>query len=58
MNIRVTATGLGRVLFPRDGSMAVIFRLDNESFTLADIGTYEITFRVQTTEQGTICSLN
>jgi hypothetical protein len=48
-----TVAGSGRVPFPRDGSTTGdITRVDASSFILPDIGTYEITFRVHTTEPG------
>lgn len=49
-----TSAGTGRVPFPRLGptSATGIVAIDASSFTLPDIGTYEITFRVHTTEPG------
>jgi len=48
-----TAAGTGRVPFPRNGpAVGGIVRIDSSSFTLPAIGTYEITFRVHTTEPG------
>lgn len=48
-----TAAGTGRVPFPQDGpSDGNIVRVDGSSFTLPDIGTYLVTFRVHTTEPG------
>ena len=48
-----TAAGTGRVPFPRDGATtADIVRVDASSFTLPDIGTYEVSFQVHTTEPG------
>jgi hypothetical protein len=47
-----TTVGTGRVTFPRNGPATGITRLDNTSFTLPSIGTYEIIFHVNTTEPG------
>ncbi|MFY7734567.1 MAG: hypothetical protein ACOVSR_13860 [Bacteroidia bacterium] len=47
-----TSVGTGRVNFPRNGPAIGITRLDNTSFTLPSIGTYEIIFHVNTTEPG------
>jgi hypothetical protein len=47
-----TAAGTGRVPFPQDGPAIGITRIDSSSFTLPDIGTYEIIFKVHTTEPG------
>lgn len=47
-----TAAGTGRVPFPRNGSAVGIVRADDSSFTLPDVGTYEVTFHVHTTEPG------
>ena len=48
-----TTAGTGRVPFPRDGPIiGSIVRIDSSSFTLATVGTYEVTFRVHTTEPG------
>jgi hypothetical protein len=48
-----TAAGTGRVPFPRNGPLgAGIVRVDASSFTLPNIGTYLITFKVHTTEPG------
>ena len=48
-----TLSGSGRVPFPQDGPLAGgIVRVDASSFTLPAAGTYEITFRVHTTESG------
>ena len=48
-----TAAGTGRVPFPQDGpNGGGIARVDASSFTLPDIGTYLVTFRVHTTEPG------
>ena len=48
-----TAAGTGRVPFPRNGPITgTIARIDASSFNLPTIGTYEITFRVHTTEPG------
>jgi hypothetical protein len=47
-----TGAGTGRVPFPRNGPANGIVRVDGSSFTLPDIGTYEITFKVHTTEEG------
>lgn len=48
-----TAAGTGRVPFPRTGPVSgTISRVDSSSFTLPAIGTYEITFKVHTTEPG------
>ena len=49
-----TAAGTGRVPFPRNGPAAGIVRNDVSSFILPSIGTYEITFRMQTTEPSQI----
>jgi hypothetical protein len=41
------------VSFPQDGSAdGSITRLDASSFTLADVGTYQVTFQVSVTEPG------
>lgn len=47
-----TGAGTGRVPFPQNGPAAGIVRVDGSSFTLPDVGTYAITFRVHTTEPG------
>lgn len=49
-----TSAGTGRVPFPRSGPATAggIARVDSSSFTLPAIGTYEVTFRVHTTEPG------
>ena len=48
-----TAAGTGRVPFPRAGpASSISFANDGSSFYLPNIGTYEITFRVHTTEPG------
>jgi hypothetical protein len=49
-----TSVGTGRVPFPRNGAAAAgsAVRIDGSSFTLPNIGTYLITFGVQTTEPG------
>jgi hypothetical protein len=47
-----TGAGTGRVPFPRNGPANGILRVDGSSFTLPDIGTYEVTFKVHTTEEG------
>lgn len=47
-----TIAGSGRVPFPRNGPAVGVVRIDDSSFTIADIGTYEINFGVQTTEPG------
>ena len=48
-----TFAGSGRVPFPQDGPVAGgIVRISPSSFTLPAAGTYEITFRVHTTEPG------
>lgn len=47
-----TAVGTGRVPFPRDGAMSGIVRATPSTFTLPDIGIYEVDFRVHTTEPG------
>jgi len=41
------------VLFPQDGPAdGTITRVDDSSFTLADVGTYQVTFEVSVTEPG------
>ncbi|HEV3059620.1 MAG TPA: hypothetical protein VGY48_15325 [Vicinamibacterales bacterium] len=48
-----TSAGTGRVPFPRSGPISgAISNIDGSSFMLPDIGTYEITFEVHTTELG------
>lgn len=48
-----TGAGTGRVPFPQNGpALGSIIRIDSSSFLLPDIGTYEINFRVHTTEPG------
>lgn len=48
-----TSAGTGRVPFPRNGATSgVIARADASSFTLPAIGTYEVNFKVHTTEPG------
>lgn len=48
-----TSAGTGRVPFPQNGpSLGPISRIDSSSFNLPNIGTYEVTFRVHTTEPG------
>jgi len=48
-----TSAGTGRVPFPRVGPAAAgILAIDSSSFTLPVVGTYEITFKVHTTEPG------
>lgn len=48
-----TAAGTGRVPFPRNGPLSgTIVRVDGSSFTLPAIGTYEVTWKVHTTEPG------
>ena len=48
-----TAAGTGRVPFPRAGAASGnIVAADATSFTIPTIGTYEVTFRVHTTEHG------
>jgi hypothetical protein len=49
-----TNPGTGRVPFPRLGptSAGGIAASDGSSFTLSSVGTYEVTFRVHTTEPG------
>lgn len=48
-----TAAGTGRVPFPRDGvTTGASTRVDGSSFTLPEIGTYSVSFRVHTTEPG------
>lgn len=48
-----TSAGTGRVPFPQNGPLlGSISRIDSSSFLLPDIGTYEINFRVHTTEPG------
>jgi hypothetical protein len=49
-----TSVGTGRVPFPRDGAGAgtSATRIDASSFTLPNVGTYEVIFTVQTTEPG------
>lgn len=47
-----TTVGTGRVPFPQDGPALGIARIDASSFMLPTVGTYEITFRVHTTEPG------
>ncbi|MGB7051505.1 MAG: hypothetical protein WBG41_08055 [Acidimicrobiales bacterium] len=49
-----TTVGAGQpVSFPQDGSAdGTITRLDASSFTLADVGTYQVTFEVSVTEPG------
>lgn len=47
-----TVPGSGRVPFPRNGPAVGVVRIDDSSFTLADIGTYEVNFGVHTTEPG------
>lgn len=47
-----TGAGTGRVPFPQDGPAAGIVRVDGTSFTLPDVGTYAVTYRVHTTEPG------
>jgi len=48
-----TAVGTGRVPFPRNGpTVGGITRIDGTSFTLHDIGTYEVVFSVHTVEPG------
>jgi len=48
-----TSAGTGRVPFPRNGPiLGSIVRIDGSSFTLPNIGTYEVTFKVHTTEPG------
>jgi len=48
-----TVAPSGRVPFPQDGAVAgSIVRVDASSFTLPNIGVYEINFSVQTTEPG------
>ncbi len=47
-----TSAGTGRVPFPRNGPAVGIVRVDGSSFTLPDVGTYKVTFRVHTTEPG------
>ena len=48
-----TSAGTGRVPFPRNGPLSgAIVRVDGSSFTLPDVGTYRITFKVHTTQTG------
>lgn len=47
-----TGAGTGRVPFPRNGAADGIVRVNTTSFTLPNIGTYEVTFNVGTTEPG------
>ncbi|PKN03493.1 hypothetical protein CVU75_01970 [Candidatus Dependentiae bacterium HGW-Dependentiae-1] len=48
-----TTVGTGRVPFPQNGpTVGNITRNDDSSFILHNIGTYEVTFRVHTTEPG------
>jgi len=48
-----TSAGTGRVPFPRSGpTLGSITRVDLSSFQLAHVGTYEVTFKVQTTKPG------
>jgi hypothetical protein len=47
-----TSAGTGRVPFPRNGPTFGISRVDASSFTLPNISTYEIIFKVHTTEPG------
>jgi hypothetical protein len=47
-----TSAGTGRVPFPRTGPTNGIARVDGSSFTLPDVGTYQIDFMVHTTEPG------
>jgi hypothetical protein len=47
-----TSAGTGRVPFPRDGAAFGIVRNDASSFLLPDIGIYDVTFNVHTTEEG------
>jgi hypothetical protein len=47
-----TVPGSGRISFPRNGPTVGVVRIDNTSFTLPSMGTYEIYFSVHTTEMG------
>ncbi len=49
-----TSVGTGRVPFPRNGALSAgsAVRIDGSSFTLPNVGTYDISFEVQTTEPG------
>jgi hypothetical protein len=49
-----TSAGTGRVPFPRSGPTTGVAatNIDGSSFNLPNIGTYEVTFRVHTTEPG------
>jgi hypothetical protein len=49
-----TSVGTGRVPFPRNGATiaGAATRIDSSSFTLPNVGTYEIIFSVHTTEPG------
>lgn len=49
-----TVPGTGRISFPQNGPAAGIVRINTSSFTLPDIGTYQITVRIHTTEMGQI----
>jgi hypothetical protein len=49
-----TVAGTGRIPFPQNGPTAGIVRIDNTSFVLPSIGTYEIYFSIHTTELGQI----
>jgi len=49
-----TTPGTGRVSFPKNGPSNGIVRIDNSSFTLPKIGTYEVNFSIHTTESGQI----
>ena len=49
-----TTAGTGRVPFPRNGPTTsdTMIRLNSSSFILPEIGTYEVSFQVHTTEPG------
>jgi hypothetical protein len=47
-----TSAGTGRVPFPRNGPAVGIVRNDPNSVTLPEVGTYEVSFEVHTTEPG------
>jgi hypothetical protein len=49
-----TVPGSGRFSFPRNGPTAGIVRIDNTSFTLPSMGTYEVFFSIQVTEVGQV----